>query len=79
MASQAGCRTQQRASSLGNHVLVTALARSPTGIFPGPGVAWDLDFDVVVEQVLLENRKENERQREVSSSLNKCCSRRTRL
>ena len=45
-----------------------------------PGTTWDLRFEDVVDQVLLENRKHNEeRQNESSSSLRKCLSRRTKL
>ena len=43
------------------------------GYFLAPGVAWDLCFVEVVDRVLQENREHNERrQREASSSLNKC-------
>ena len=50
------------------------------GYVLAPRVAWDLCFMEVVEQVLQENREQNERrQREASSSLNKCHSRRTRF
>ena len=48
--------------------------------FLAPGTAWGLQFEDVVDQVLQENRKQNERKRnESSSSLRKCCSRRTKL
>ena len=48
--------------------------------FLAPGTAWGLQFEDVVVQVLLENRKQNERRcNELSSSLRKCCSRRTKL
>ena len=48
--------------------------------FLAPGTAWCLQFEDVVDQVLWENRKQNERkQNELSSSLRKCCSRRTKL
>ena len=44
--------------------------------FLAPGTAWGLEFKNVVDQVLRENRKQNERKRnESSSSLRKCCSR----
>ena len=45
-----------------------------------PGTAWGLQFKDVVDQVLWENRKQNERrQNESSSSLSKCRRRRTKL
>ena len=48
--------------------------------FLAPGAAWGLRFKDVVDQVLRENRKQNERRRnESSSSLRKCISRRTKL
>ena len=48
--------------------------------FLAPGTAWGLQFEDVVDQVLRENRKQNERRRnESSSSLRKCRSRRTKL
>ena len=44
--------------------------------FPAPGTAWGLQFEDVVDQVLRENRKHNERKRnDSSSSLQKCRSR----
>ena len=48
--------------------------------FLAPGTTWGLQFEDVVDQVLQENRKQNERRcNESSSSLRKCCSRRTKL
>ena len=48
--------------------------------FLAPGTAWGLQFKDVVDQVLQENRKQNERRcNESSSSLRKCHSRRTKL
>ena len=48
--------------------------------FLAPGTAWGLQFKDVVDQVLQENRKQNERRHnESSSSLRKCRSRRTKL
>ena len=48
--------------------------------FLAPGTAWGLQFKDVVDQVLRENRKQNKRRRnESSSSLRKCHSRRTKL
>ena len=48
--------------------------------FLAPETAWGLQFEDVVYQVLQENREQNERrQNESSSSLSKCCSRRTKL
>ena len=48
--------------------------------FLAPGTAWGLQFEDVVDQVLRENRKQNERKcNELSSSLRKCHSRRTKL
>ena len=48
--------------------------------FLAPGTTWGLQFEDVVDQVLRENRKQNKRRRnESSSSLRKCSSRRTKL
>ena len=48
--------------------------------FLAPGNAWGLQFKDVVDQVLRENRRQNERRpNESSSSLRKCRSRRTKL
>ena len=48
--------------------------------FLAPGTAWGLQFEDLVDQVLGENRKQNERKcNELSSSLRKCHSRRTKL
>ena len=48
--------------------------------FLAPGTAWGLQFEDVVDQVLRENRRHNERKRnESSSSLRKCRSRKTKL
>ena len=48
--------------------------------FLAPGTTWGLQFEDVVDQVLQENRKLNERKcNESSSSLRKCRSRRTKL
>ena len=48
--------------------------------FLAPGTAWGLRSKDVIHQVLKENRKHNERRwNEVSSSLRKCLSRRTKL
>ena len=48
--------------------------------FLAPGTAWGLQFEDVIDQVLWENRKQNERKRnKLSSSLRKCRSRRTKL
>ena len=48
--------------------------------FLAPGTTWGLQFKDVADQVLRENRKHNERRcNESSSSLRKCCSRRTKL
>ena len=48
--------------------------------FLAPGTAWGLQFEDVVNQVLQENREQNERrQNKLSSSLSKCRSRRTKL
>ena len=78
------------------HRLDMALSREPAALgsmvwaqhslghllthFLAPGTAWGLQFKDVVNQVLRENRKQNERKRnELSSSLRKCRSRRTKL
>ena len=48
--------------------------------FLAPGTTWGLQFEDVVDQVLRENRKQNERKcNESSSSLRKCRSRQTKL
>ena len=48
--------------------------------FLAPGTAWGLQFEDVVDQVLRENRKQNQRKHnESSSSLRKCRSRKTKL
>ena len=48
--------------------------------FLAPGTTWDLQFEGVIDQVLKENRKHNKRKRNKStSSLQKCCNRRTKL
>ena len=48
--------------------------------FLAPGTTWGLQFEDMVDQVLRENRKHNERKHnESSSSLQKCCSRQTKL
>ena len=48
--------------------------------FLAPGTTWGLQFEDVVDQVLRENRKHNERKcNELTSSLQKCHSRRTKL
>ena len=48
--------------------------------FLAPGTAWGLQFEDVIDQVLRENRRHNERKRnESTSSLQKCRSRRTKL
>ena len=48
--------------------------------FLGPGTAWDLQFEDVVNQVLKENQRHNEKKcTDVTSSLQKCLNRRTKL
>ena len=48
--------------------------------FLAPGTAWGLQFEDVIDQVLRENRRHNERKRnESTSSLQKCRNRRTKL
>ena len=48
--------------------------------FLAPGTAWGLQFEDVIDQVLRENRKHNERKHDEStSSLRKCRSRQTKL
>ena len=45
-----------------------------------PGTAWSLQFEDMIDQVLRENRRHNERKcNELTSSLQKCRSRRTKL
>ena len=48
--------------------------------FLGPGTAWGLQFEDVIDQVLRENKRHNERKHtESTSSLQKCRNRRTKL
>ena len=48
--------------------------------FLGPGTAWGLQFEDVINQVLRENKRHNEKKRtDSTSSLQKCCNRRTKL
>ena len=48
--------------------------------FLGPGTAWDLQFEDVINQVLKENQRHNEKKRtDATSSLRKCRNRRTKL
>ena len=48
--------------------------------FLAPGTTWSLQFKDVIDHVLRENRRQNDRKRnESTSSLRKCCNRRTQL
>ena len=48
--------------------------------FLAHGTTWGLQFEDVIDQVLRENRRHNERKRnESTSSLQKCCNRQTKL
>ena len=48
--------------------------------FLAPGTTWGLQFEGVIDQVLRQNRRHNKRKRnESTSSLRKCCNRRTKL
>ena len=48
--------------------------------FLAPGTAWSLQFKDVIDHVLRENRRHNKRKcNESTSSLQKCCNRRTKL
>ena len=48
--------------------------------FLGPGMAWDLQFEDVINQVLKENQRHNEKKHtDATSSLRKCHNRRTKL
>ena len=48
--------------------------------FLGPGTTWGLQFEDAIDQVLRENKRHNERKHtESTSSLQKCCNRRTKL
>ena len=48
--------------------------------FLAPGTAWGLQFEDVIDQVLRENKRHNERKHtELTSSLQKCHNRRTKL
>ena len=78
------------------HRLDMALSEEPTALgslvrarhslgcllayFLAPGTAWGLQFEDMIDHVLRENRRHNERKRnESTSSLRKCCNRRTKL
>ena len=48
--------------------------------FLGPGTAWDLQFEDVINQVLKENQRHNEKKcTDVTSSMRKCRNRQTKL
>ena len=48
--------------------------------FLGPGTAWSLQFEDIIDQVLRENQRHNEKKcTDVTSSLRKCRNRRTKL
>ena len=48
--------------------------------FLGPGTAWELQFEDVISQVLKENQRHNEKKcTDATSSLRKCCNWRTKL
>ena len=48
--------------------------------FLGPGTAWELQFEDVINQVLKENQRHNEKKcTDVNSSLRKCLNRQTKL
>ena len=48
--------------------------------FLGPGTAWGLQFEDLINQFLRENQRHNEKKRTgATSSLQKCCNRRTKL
>ena len=48
--------------------------------FLGPGTAWSLQFEDVIDQVLRENQRHNEKKcTDATSSLQKCCNRQTKL
>ena len=48
--------------------------------FLGPGTAWELQFEDVINQVLKENQRHNEKKcTDATSSLRKCCNRQTKL
>ena len=48
--------------------------------FLGPGTAWDLQFKDIINQVLKENQRHNEKKcTDTTSSLRKCCNRQTKL
>ena len=47
--------------------------------FLAPGTTWSLQFEDVIDHVLRENRRHNERKHESTSSLQKCRNRRTKL
>ena len=78
------------------HILDMALSKEPAAsgslvwaqhslgcllaYFLAPGTAWDLQFEDVIDHVLRENRRHNERKcNELTSSLQKCRNRQTKL
>ena len=64
----------------GSLVRVQHSPRHLLAYFLAPGTAWSLQCKDVIDHALRENRRHNERKRnESTSSLQKCCNRRTKL
>ena len=67
-------------TALGSLVQAQHSLRCLLAYFPGPGTAWGLQFKDVIDQVLRENKRHNERKHnESTSSLQKCRNRQTKL
>ena len=67
-------------AALGSLVQARHSPRHLLAYFLAPGTAWSLKFEDVIDQVLRENKRHNERKRnESTSSLRKCHNRRTKL
>ena len=67
-------------ATLGSLVRMRHSPRHLLAYFLGPGTAWDLQFEDVINQVLKENQRHNEKKHtDVTSSLQKCLNRQTKL
>ena len=67
-------------AALGSLVRALHSLRCLLAYFLAPGTAWGLQFKDVIDQVLRENKRHNERKyNELTSSLQKCRNRRTKL
>ena len=67
-------------AALGSLVRTRHGLRRLLAYFLGPETAWELQFGDVIKQVLKENQRHNEKKcTDVTSSLQKCCNRQTKL